>query len=175
MQLREKVNGPSSQDNQQGVEGLGKTAPDYGNSKQQHSLAIKQKCLFDNEAVGTGGESTCSAPFSKEYESDSLIMDRGIHCRVCHSSNHMAPKYRHLKQDTHLVRARNRNYESRFGMEGEHGRQTPYPAGRYLLPSRRRRSPSRNINSNNNNKWHDTQCTPRHGPRSSSSCWNAPD
>lgn len=51
-------------------------------------------------------------------------MDNGSCCLVCYSSNPIGSEFRHLKQDTHIMKGRNRNYEARFGMNGDNRRQT---------------------------------------------------
>lgn len=105
-------------------------------------------------------EQVTSALSSNDYESDSSFTDDSTYYQAFYSSNHNTLKYRHLKEDTHFIKARNRRYETGFGTGGDHRRQMTYPGGHYSAPVPNRPSPQRTFTKSFSTKWLNTRFVP---------------
>lgn len=107
------------------------------------SFSSSYNCPPSSRSCAKVVNQVASAHPSKEYKSDCSFMDSGSYCQVSHGNNHKTSTCRHFKEDSQFVRAKNQNCESRFKTEGDHHRQTLYPAGYYSEPPPNRSSPSR--------------------------------
>lgn len=138
------------------------------------SLLSYKKAASSSKSLAQVANQVASTPSIKKNKSEFSLIDSGTYCQVWYSRNNVSSKCRHLKQDTHFVRARTRNYESYFVMEDDHRRQTPNPAFSYSRNQPRLQRPPSPFNKHYNNKWCDMQYTHHHGPRSNRPYSDAP-